>query len=378
MRKAALILVLVGCTAVEESPRLESVAIPGTSLRFAMARIAGRGPIPTFWMGAREVTWEEFDRFYGSPDEESLDGVTRPSSGKDYLALGGLPNDFLLPERPLTNIRYHSAVLYCEWLSRKTGAQYRLPTEPEWSLACGTAPSDAGWTLSTSGGRTHRGGEKGATASGVYDLWGNVWEYALEPAHPPDFEPVLLGGAWNTPSTARQSPPDEWSEADPNRPFSTWWFRAGHSQGIRVVRVGEASGKAERESIAKRLEITRLAGTERTVKVGTSVSLYSRVTGSLRNSSDRSLDEVILKVFYLTKTGKPHPEDVTNTLTRRATFNLAMPVLVTSAHPGPHARPLAPGETRTFTVDIPSSFDAEDSVDLDRYGASVLTLRVSP
>jgi hypothetical protein len=86
---------------------------------------------------------------------------------------------------------------------------------------------------------------------------------------------------------------------------------------------------------------------------------------------------LILKVYCLDKAGKPHFEDVTSTLTRRATFNLAIPVLASSAHPGPHARPFRPGETRDFVVDLPASFDADDSVDPDHFGASVLSLRFS-
>ena len=376
--KRVMLVLLAGCASVEEGPSSETVTILGTSVHFEMVRIEGRGRVPTFWMGAREVTWEEFNRFYEFPQEQALDGITRPSSGKDYLALSGLPNDFMLPERPVTNVRYHAAISYCEWLSRKTGALYRLPTETEWLLALGVPPTDAAWTAANSGGRTHVGGEKPSTAAGVYDLQGNVWEYALESARPPDFEPLILGGAWNTPPTDRASLPADWSEADPNRPFSTWWFRADHSQGFRIVRVGAASEKSEREAAAKRIEIAGLSGVERTAKVGASVSIYSRVTGKIRNAGDRALAEVVLKVYCLDKAGKPHFEDVTSNLTRRATFNLAIPVLVSSAHPGPHARPLAPGETREFSADLPASFDADDSVDLDHYGASVWSLRFSP
>ncbi|HVR85685.1 MAG TPA: hypothetical protein VMU54_15310, partial [Planctomycetota bacterium] len=190
-------------------------------------------------------------------------------------------------------------------------------------------------------------------------------------------EPVVLGGAWNTSPTDWRTLPADWSEADPNRPFSTWWFRSDHSQGFRIVRVGEASEKSERDAAKKNIVISALSGMERTVKVGASVSIFSRVTGKVRNAGNRTLEELILKVYCLDKAGKPHFEDVTSTLTRRATFNLAIPVLVSSAHPGPHARPLPPGETRDFAVDLPASFDADDSVDADHFGASVLSIRSS-
>ncbi len=373
MKHSWLLMVLVGCASTKES-----VLIPGTSVRFDLVRIEGWGRTPAFWMGTREVTWAEFNRYYEFPGEEALDGVTRPSSGKDYLALSGCPNDFMLPERPVTNLRYHAAISYCEWLSRKTGAVYRLPTEIEWDIACGEVPADAAWTDENSGGRTHVGGEKAPHASGAFDLTGNVWEYSLESERPPDFDPVILGGAWNSRPERRQTLPADWSAGDPNRPFSTWWFRSDHSQGFRVVRVGEPSGKSEREAYSKKIEIGGLKGTEHDVKVGKSVSLFVRVTGTIRNSGDRSLDEVLVKVYYLNRAGKPHVEDVTNTLTRRATFNLAFPVLVSSVHAGTHAKPLAPGETREFAADVPASFDADDAVDFGKFGASVLSLRFRP
>src|SRR5204863_9138874 len=100
--------------------------------------------------------------------------------------------------------------------------------------------------------------------------------------------------------------------------------------------------------------------------------------GEVRNAGDRTLDELILKVYFLDPSGKPHVEDVTSNLTRRATFNIGMPVLINSAHPGEQSRPLNPGERRTFVVDVPMTLDADTDVNPDKFGASVLHLRFSP
>lgn len=371
MRRFLPILFLAACRTGPD-PLAETVAVPGTSIRLEMAFVPG-GPRP-FWISKREITWAEFDRFVEFPGEQTLDGVTRPSSGKSYLQLSGLPPDFMEADRPVTNVRYHSATVYCEWLSKRTGLIFRLPTEAEWELAA--RGTESGWTRETSGGGTHPGGASGANPLGIHDLAGNAWEYCLEPDRPPDFEPVLRGGAWNIPQGSRRTTaPVDWSEADPNRPFSLWWFRAGHSQGFRVVRVPEAAGAGEREAYARTIEISALRGRERVARVGTSAVTFVRVSGAVRNGGDRTLDELAIKVYSLDPEGQPHLEDVSANLTRRPTFNVCFPVLTTSAHAGGHARPLAPGERRTFEVDVPASFDPPEHVRADAFGAAVLHLR---
>lgn len=331
----ALCGLLWGCAAAPPLLREETIEVPGTRIRLDMVLVSGDARVRPFWISRREVTWGEFDRFYQYPEEERVDGITRPSSGKNYLQLSGLPAEQMQDHLPVTNLRFHSAISYCEWLSRKTGFIFRLPTEVEW-LALPGEPK--------------------------------VAQYCLEPDRPPDFGPVLRGAA-------RQTLPPAWDEADPNRPVSTWWFRTGHTQGFRVVRVPETAGAEARKEYARRIRISPLAGKERSTRVGSSVALYSRVSGWVVNDGDRAIDELALKVYFLDPKGRPHFEDVTTNLTRRATFNVCTPVLRNSAHPGDQARPLKPGERRAFEVDLPMSMDADADVDLEKFGAAVLQLR---
>lgn len=38
---------------------------------------------------------------------------------------------------PVTEVSWHDAARFCEWLSKKEGRRYRLPTDQEWSFAVG-------------------------------------------------------------------------------------------------------------------------------------------------------------------------------------------------------------------------------------------------
>ncbi|MEW6731609.1 MAG: bifunctional serine/threonine-protein kinase/formylglycine-generating enzyme family protein [Acidobacteriota bacterium] len=48
----------------------------------------------------------------------------------------GLPTMEML-KQPVTNISWHDAKAYCDWLSQQTRHQYRLPTEQEWEYLAG-------------------------------------------------------------------------------------------------------------------------------------------------------------------------------------------------------------------------------------------------
>ena len=142
---------------------------------------------------------------------------------------------------PVVNVSWNDAMEFCNWLSRKEGKTYRLPTEAEWEYAC-----RAGTTTRYFHGNDSEGLEKvgnvadaafetqfpeleGAIRAndgyaytspvgsfspntfGLYDMHGNVWEwcadwydpefYAMSPTNDPGGpvtggERVYRGGGW--------------------------------------------------------------------------------------------------------------------------------------------------------------------------------------
>ncbi len=72
-----------------------------------------------FWMSATEVTNAQYEQF--DPGHRKLRGK-----------LGWSKED----DEAVVFVTWHDAVRFCEWLSKKWGQPYRLPTEAEWEYAC--------------------------------------------------------------------------------------------------------------------------------------------------------------------------------------------------------------------------------------------------
>jgi formylglycine-generating enzyme required for sulfatase activity/cytochrome c5 len=221
--------------------------------------------VKPFWMERFEVSWAEYlpyvfidqsqvlrqvDKLEGIVDKDGISHPTKPYGSvyrergeKGYPAIGmGLPG----------------ALGYCQWISKKTGKKYRLPTEDEWEYACragsakaffwGDDPAQAkeyGWFKDNSKDTTHPLGKLKPNPFGLYDIVGNVTEWCAPPnTNAPH---VARGGAFTEGvarlrSSARMIETPEWNEYDPQFPQSIWWLSAADFIGFRVVRSLEEQG----------------------------------------------------------------------------------------------------------------------------------------
>ena len=186
--------------------------------RFHMGDISGGGQadeqplreveISGFWMMRTEVTRAMFARFVEDSGHDTgnrcwvHDGGWSERDGLDWKAPGFVQSD----DHPVTCVNWNDAQTFITWLNRKSGEVFRLPSEAEWEYAAragsetlyymGNEPSelcahahaadksalehypdfavndcDDGYV------RTSPVASFAASPWGLYDIYGNVWEW---------------------------------------------------------------------------------------------------------------------------------------------------------------------------------------------------------
>jgi formylglycine-generating enzyme required for sulfatase activity len=121
------------------SPPLEQDRIEGEDLHeVEMTR--------PFYMGAHEVTIGKFREFvqatgYRTDCERSGRGAFGFDAAAGTVKCNVVfswknPGWEHTDEHPAVNLSWNDATAFCNWLSRKEGKTYRLPTEAEWEYAC--------------------------------------------------------------------------------------------------------------------------------------------------------------------------------------------------------------------------------------------------
>jgi formylglycine-generating enzyme required for sulfatase activity len=176
-----------------------------------------------FSLGVTEVTNAQYEQF--DPEHKRFRGRDGVSKADD---------------EPVTFVAWPQAVAYCEWLSKKEGKPYRLPTEAEWEYACraGTeTPFNTGDTLTAEQANigqvvkdgkptTVRVASYKPNAWGLFDMHGNVLEWCLDWHGPYDkgeqadpvgredgYAKVARGWCFHRPERARE-PMKYWRSAN--------------------------------------------------------------------------------------------------------------------------------------------------------------------
>jgi formylglycine-generating enzyme required for sulfatase activity len=123
---------------------MELIAIPAGS--FVMGDLEGcpderpravtaiREP---FWMGRCEVTNEQFARF-----DPAHDSRVESKHAMQFGVRGFYVNG---PKQPAVRLSWNQAMAFCEWLSRKTGQPFTLPTEAQWEYTCRAGTATPFW-----------------------------------------------------------------------------------------------------------------------------------------------------------------------------------------------------------------------------------------
>jgi formylglycine-generating enzyme required for sulfatase activity len=164
--------------------------------------------LSSYWIGRYPVTFDQYDWYCKET------GKTKPDD-KGW----GRGN------RPVIRVTWHDAMEFCQWISKKTGLEFALPTEAQWEKAArGTEGLKYPWgeefnpkncnilesaLRKTTPVTNH---SKDSSPYGCCDMAGNVWEwcqdfyhshyYREEEYHNPTGPKqgayrVLRGGSWN-------------------------------------------------------------------------------------------------------------------------------------------------------------------------------------
>lgn len=176
-----------------QSPLVKMVRIPGGKFYMGKASpIQGEAneypihavSIRTFEIGTFEITQAQFEKVMGY----------NPSKNKGT-------------NKPVERVSWFDAIRFCNKLSEREGLQpcytmdaflgyqcnfeangYRLPTEAEWELASGTSQKEIpfarldefAWHAGNSTNEIKNTGQKKPNRSGLYDIYGNVWEWCYD------------------------------------------------------------------------------------------------------------------------------------------------------------------------------------------------------
>jgi formylglycine-generating enzyme required for sulfatase activity len=141
--------------------------------------------VKSFYMAKYEVTVAQFGQFISETGYltdadnwggsfvwtgslwETLDGVNWKCNAEGNLRPDTESN------HPVIHVSWNDAREYCKWLSKKTGKEYRLPTEAEWEYAAGNGSKHTTYSW----GNGEPAGKNGGNVAdeSTLEIFGSLW-----------------------------------------------------------------------------------------------------------------------------------------------------------------------------------------------------------
>ena len=215
-------------------------------------------------LGRYEVTLGEYGAFASATGGEVESGCytqqrlseTRTGPALDLSASWRDPGFPQTSRHPVVCVSWHEAQEYVSWLSRTTGATYRLPNEGEWSRAAGGSGDGCSvngrdrsyeqwhnrrfgvdWDLSSSlaclgsdgAATTAAVGSYGDSEIGLSDTVGNVWEWTEDCWEGDCSQRVARGGSWQNHAASLHPSGLNWDQAGAR--YTSLGFRVARTLG---------------------------------------------------------------------------------------------------------------------------------------------------
>lgn len=204
--------------------------------------------VATFALGKTEITRGQFAAFVNKTSYDTGNKCWTLEGGKyEERKERGWRNPAYVQtdKHPVTCINWNDARAYSEWMSHKTGKQYRLPTEAQWEYAArgkthtarywGNDPDQAciyantadktaqAQILGSSAWQVHNCtdgftftspvGSFKANAFKLNDMLGNVWEWTEDSYHDSYIGAPVDGSAWQGDGAKRVLRGGSWYDA---------------------------------------------------------------------------------------------------------------------------------------------------------------------